>query len=154
MKTTRELLQAVVSSTPRITIDAVQADGNVAFHVLLRNCSLTKEDCSAPVMETAFFVNFMGEFLVRENIYKFAAILAGLDQGLYKKLVENAKHSDFGMVIDKKWTTMTFQMHLSLVKNIVTEMFGDKDEESGQSVAELFDQSKPQGPCSGDHKET
>lgn len=154
MKTTRELLQAVVSSTPRITIDAVQADGNVAFHVLLRDCSLTEEDCSAPVMGTAFFVNFMGEFLVRENIYKFAVILTGLDQGLCRKLVENAQHSDFGMVIDKKWTTMTFQMHLSLVRNIVTEMFGDKDEGGGQSVAEMFDQSKPGGPYPGESKET
>jgi len=153
LKTTRELLQAVVSSTPRITMDAVQADGNVAFHVSLKDCSLTKEDCSAPVMGTAFFVNFMGEFLVRENIYKFAVILTGLDPGLCKKLVGNAQHSDFGMVTDKKWTTMTFQMHLSLVRNIVTEMFGDKDEGGGRSVAEMFDQSKPGSPYPGEPKE-
>jgi hypothetical protein len=156
MRSTREILQSVVSASPKITIDAVQANGDVAFHVAMKDCSLTKEDCCNPITKTAFFVNFMGELLVRENIQKFAVILVGLDSVLHKKLVCSSSHFDFGMVIDHKWSTMTFQMHLSLVQEIMTEgQRGDYPSEGGgPSVADMFDQSKPDEPRPEDPDDT
>lgn len=146
MKSTKELFLAIVSASPKITIDAVQANGDVAFHVLMKDCSLTREDCSNPITKTGFFVNFVGELLVRSNIQKFSVILTGLDSSLYQKLICASRHADFGMVIDHKWSTMTFQMHLSLVQEILTEDFGrPPDQDSGASVADTFDQSKPGG---------
>ena len=124
MKSTREIIIAIESSKPKITIDAVQADGDVAFHVLLKDCSLEKEDCSNPVMRTRFLIDFVGEMLVRENINRFASILTGLDPALYQKMICTCRHTDFGMVVDHKLTTMIFQMHMSLVQEILTEQFG------------------------------
>lgn len=142
MRTTREILRAILASPPpKITIDAVQADGDVAFHLLLKDCALLKEDFANPITKTHFFSNFVGELLVRENIQKFAVILTGLDQSLYQKLICTSSHSAFGMGIDHKWTTMTFQLHLSLVQEILTEDFARQIEYP--SGFDEFDQSQP-----------
>ena len=141
MKNTREILQTIVATAPKIVIDAVQTNGDVAFHVSMKECGLTKEDCSNPITKTRFFVNFVGEMLIRENIQKFAVILTGLDPSLYQKLICTSKHTDFGMVINHKWSAMTFQMHLSLVQEILTEDFGRLGDHGYPSAADSFDQS-------------
>ena len=123
MKNISEIVIAIASSKPTLTIDNVQTNGDVAFHVLLKDCALAKEDCSNAVLRTRFFVNFIGEFLVRENIQRFAEILIGLDSALYQKMICVCEHTDFGMLIDYKLTTITFQMHMSLVQHILTEDF-------------------------------
>ena len=114
-------------------MDAVQANGDVAFHVSLNDCSLDKKDCLNPIMRTRFFVDFIGEFLVRENIESFANILTGLDNALYQKMICTCRHTDFGMIIDQEITIMTFQMHMSLVQEILTEEFGTIDMEYGNA---------------------
>lgn len=101
----------------------------------LKDCSLDKSDCSSPIMRTRFLVDFIGELLVRDNIGRFASILTGLDPALYQKMICTSRHTDFGMMIDHKFTTMTFQMHMSLVQEILTEEFGkvSGDSQSGSS---------------------
>ena len=146
MKNTREMLQSIIGAASKITIDAVQANGDVEFHVLMKDCSIEREDCQNPIIRSRFFVNFVGELLVRENIQKFAVILTGLDPSLYQKLICTSRHTDFGMMIDHKWTTMTFRMHLSLVQEIMTEDFGRSQDPVGPSAAKEFDQSKPIAP--------
>lgn len=110
-----------MASKPRITIDAIKPNGNVTFHVKLKSLGLTEEDCSNPVMWTRFFANFVGEFLVRENVSKFANILAELDNGLYSKLVAVSNHIDFGMAPDKNHSLLTFVMHMNFAYMVVTE---------------------------------
>ena len=151
MKSAREIILAIVGSSPKITIDAVNAKGDVAFHVLTKECSLEPNDFMNPITEAVFFVNFVGEWFVRNNIQKFSVILTGLcqDPSLYEKLIlgPGGRHKDFGMVIDLSWSIMTFQMHLSLVQEIVTEFDRRIDNEIvGPSLFDTFDQSKPDAP--------
>lgn len=148
MKSAREIAVAIIASKPqRITIDAVQANGDVAFHVGVKECGLDKDICSSPAISRRFLVNFLGEMLVRENIGKFSEILCGLDPAIQKKMVCAYNHTDFGMVIDHKMSMMTFQMHLSLVQEIMTEMFGQGpakgDPQSGGTILDGFDASGP-----------
>ena len=146
MKNTREIVTAIMSSKQKITIDAVQVEGDVAFHVSLKDCGLDKDVCSSPTLRKRFFVNFVGELLVRENIQKFAEILYGLDPALYSKMVCSCKHTDFGMVIDHKMSMMTFQMHLSLVQEIITEFDQtgqDKPQQPSGTTMDDFDFSRP-----------
>jgi len=147
MMTAREIVSAIVAAKPqRITIDAVHPNGDVLFHVSLKDCGLDKDVCACPTTHKRFFVNFVGELLVRENIEKFAEILWGLDPALERKMVYSFNHTDFGMTIDHKMTAMTFQMHLSLVREITTELFGNgaKDRPpTGGSILDDFDASKP-----------
>ena len=148
MKNVREIVVAMALSKPELTIDAVCPDGDVAFHINLKDCDLNKDDCSSPVMRTRFLVNFLGELFVRENIDKFATILTGLDPALYQKMVCTCRHTDFGMEVDFKITMLTFRMHISLVQEILTEEFGRIP---GKSVIppgnafDDFDASKPKG---------
>jgi hypothetical protein len=130
---------AIVSSKPKIVIDAVQANGDVTFHIKVKDCSLDKLDLQNPIVRTTFFVNFLGELLVRENINKFAEILVGLDTGLYNKMVCISSHTDFGMLVDHKITTITMQMHISLVQEIMTEF----DQSSRSDMEPLEGENPP-----------
>lgn len=123
MKKDGEVIAAIASANPKISIGSVQPDGDVAFHVKLKDCSLTSEDCLNRIMRTKFFANFIGELLVRNRIKSFAKILTGLDSALYQKMVGSSRHTDFGMTVDNKRSTLTFQMHISLVQEIMTEDF-------------------------------
>lgn len=128
MKNMREIIKAVVSSSPKISVISVRADGNVSFKVRIKDCGIAKADYANPVMATKFMVNFIGEFLVRENIEKFSPILTGLDTAMYAKIVGVRTHVDFGMTTDPKLSFMTFYMHLSLVRDIMTEDFRRTEE--------------------------
>lgn len=119
----REALVRVVQSSPKIEIESVHPNGDVMFKVNLKDLGLFKPDFEHPFMRTRFFVNFVGEFLVRSNVSIFADILTGLDPSLYNKIVSGCKHTDFGMFVDKGKKTAKWQMHISLVQQILTEDF-------------------------------
>jgi hypothetical protein len=138
LKNTREIFIAIASSKPKVVIDAVQANGDVSFHIKIKECSLDKVDLQNPIVSTPFFVNFLGELLVRENVNKFAEILVGLDTGLYNKMVCSSSHTDFGMLVDHKISTITMQMHISLVQEIMTEF-----DNSARSDMELLPGEEP-----------
>jgi hypothetical protein len=150
MKTLRQALASVIASKPRITVDEIKPEGDVTFHVKLNSLGLTKEDCANPVIWTSFFANFVGEFLVRENIAKFGSVLPGLDSAMYGKMVANRVHTDFGMVPDEKKTKLTFGLHLHFVYMIVTEGQRQSQEcedidglsiEGGKNFIDSFDAS-------------
>jgi hypothetical protein len=52
---------------------------------------------------------------------KFAEILTGLDPSLYERIVNNSKHTAFGMMVNHQDGIFKFQMHLSLIEQIMTE---------------------------------
>lgn len=120
-----EIIEAVVSSKPKILGHDVNAEGDVEFSISINDISLDAEDCANPAMKTRFMVNFIGELLVRENLKRFACILTGIDSALYKKIVCCSKHTNFGMVIDRKCSVMIFTMHISLVEEIMIEKMGN-----------------------------
>jgi len=127
MKTIHEI-GAAIASVDNMEIVAIQADGDVEFNVDLKNCGLSKEDYKHPMLFKRFFVNYIGELLVRQRISNFATILTGLDPLLYKKLVNTCEHGDFGMFMSKKDSIMIFEMHLSLIQEILTEEFAQLDD--------------------------
>lgn len=145
MKNIKEIIISIISSDPKPIINVVQADGDVTFHIKLKECNISKEDCTNSLLFTRFFVNFIGEFLVRQNIDIFASILIGLDHALYQKMVCTCSHHDFGMIIGPKFSTMLFQMHISLAQSILTEEFTKEYEINAMDKGSLddFDASKP-----------
>lgn len=145
MKNIKEIITSIISSDPKPIINVVQADGDVTFHIKLKECNISKEDCTNSLLFTRFFVNFIGEFLVRQNIDIFASILIGLDHALYQKMVCTCSHHDFGMIIGPKFSTMLFQMHISLAQSILTEEFTKEYEINAMDKGSLddFDASKP-----------
>ena len=145
MKNLQDIVLSITAANPKLTIDSVQADGDVLFHISLKECGLNKDDCLNPIMYTRFFVNFIGELLVRTNILEFSSILTGLDHALYKKMVNSCEHRDFGMVVNQKLSIMTFQMHISLVQEILTEEFSKTSDEINpptNNILNDFDASK------------
>ncbi len=116
----RELLAHIVNSTPKVTIEQVTPDGEVAFCVQLKDIKLTQERIlSSKIGSTRFFSNFVGEFLVRSNMNVFAGILLGLDSKTYDVLVTAYEHQNFGMFISKELIKIEF--HISLIENILNE---------------------------------
>lgn len=145
MRSIRKILESIVTAKPKISVDNVNTSGDVVFRVSVRSLGLDKKDCLSPFMRTKFFVNFLGEFLVRENIRKFVAILTCLDQGIYKKLVLEDEHTDFGMFVDEDLSVIAFKMHISLVQGIATEFdrteAGDFETAPDDAGIESFDAS-------------
>lgn len=139
MKNIKEIITSIISSDPKPIINVVQADGDVTFHIKLKECNISKEDCTNSLLFTRFFVNFIGEFLVRQNIDIFASILIGLDHALYQKMVCTCSHHDFGMIIGPKFSTMLFQMHISLAQSILTEEFTKEYEINAMDKGSLDD---------------
>lgn len=139
MKDMRKIIAAIVATKPpKITVGPVRADGDMSFDVRIKGCGLTKDDCTNPIVITKFMINFIGELLVRENFDKFAQIVNGFDKTVYKKIVGNRTHSDFGMTTDTKMVFMTFHLHLSLISNIMTEDF-QRTEECDAGLISLGD---------------
>jgi len=123
-----KIIAAIASSSPKVFIDSVKMNGDLLFHVMTKDCLLTKEDCSHRIIKTKFFVNFIGEFLVRSHIREFSRILTGLDSSLYEKMVCEYRHADFGMIVDNECSVLSFMMHISLVQEIVIEEFSRDDD--------------------------
>lgn len=153
MMTVREILTSIMTADKpqKIVIDSVSPNGDVVFHVTLKDCGLDKSICEGTTASKRFLVNFLGEFFVRENIVKFAKILWGLDPALERKMLYSANHQDFGMVVDNKMSKIIFQMHLSLVREITTELFGEDNnvDHPDGLIIDDFDASNPDffPPC-------
>jgi hypothetical protein len=140
-KTIKEVIVAVASSNPKIEVESVHPDGDVVFIMKLKDLGLLKTDLENQFMRTRFLVNFLGEFVVRDNLAIFATILTGLPPTEYEKIITNSRHTDFGMVFDRLGGIIKFQMHISLVEQIMTEDVGrilinasgdDEDSDDGE----------------------
>ena len=127
MSETRDLLARVVSVKPDIKVEDTRMDGDVIFSVKLADLGMMHSDFSSQIMRTRFFINFVGELLVRENIEIFVETLQGLDEKMYEDMVCCQQHTDFGMVIDHDEGLLRFTMHLSLADSIYRERFDSED---------------------------
>jgi len=127
---TRKLLSRVITSrAAEISIENTRTDGDIDFVVQLADVGLVPADLSDQIMRTKFFVNFLGELLVRDDIQRFIGILDGLDSKMYEDMVCSQQHADFGMIIDREKGLLRFTMHLSLADEIARERFNGDDGE-------------------------
>jgi len=117
----RDILSKVVKSAAKIRVEDVSPNGDVVFSANLDDLGITQNDLKHPILRTRFFVNFVGELFVRNNVETFAGILTGFDPKLYDKIICNCKHTDFGMSVNNAERLARWQMHISLVQQILTE---------------------------------
>lgn len=105
------------------TNSIIHENGNVYFTVLFKDMGLTNELYLKHKSEilSKFFVDFMGEFLVRENLDQFAKLLTGTDLGDQAEIMNKRSHVKFGL--DIRPNEITFIFHASLLQQILTEDF-------------------------------
>jgi len=119
----KEILSKIINSDPEVAIlNSINEDGDVQFEVSLRSVNVSAEIINKYRSEisTDFAANFIGEFIVRENVNKFVGILTGL-RGNYASIVNKFEHRRFGMKIFCNKFVFTF--HVSLLQNILFEDF-------------------------------
>jgi len=100
--------------------------GDIRFEVPMKSLGLSyntylehqKDLCSI------FMCNFLGELVVRENIYTFAKIITSISTEDYPFIVEKFNHTKFGMEINRD--NFIFIFHISLLQNILLEDFKRK----------------------------
>jgi hypothetical protein len=121
----RELFSIVIDSkTPHIQyITEIDKQGDILFNVNLEDIGLTKEVLFKYHKEifSSSFADFIGELLVRENIYDFANKISKLEFDYYQEALTNKNHVKFGMKMNKG--SMVFRFHMSLLQDILTEDF-------------------------------
>ena len=118
----RELLKTIASRSPKIRIGQKYSEtGDISFSVPRTELGLKFNDFTNWKSEifSVFFANFLGEFLVRENIDRFAKILTKIDLDQYNEIVNRYEHKKFGMEYSKDH--LVFSFHASLLQTILTE---------------------------------
>jgi len=125
----RELFLLALKDRPEISDITLVKDGegifngNLTFAIDLKNIGLSITDVYSFKKEISsdFFVSFLGELLVRENLNLFLDVLYDLDSEEYFGSC-NRKHEKFGVRVEKgKYFVFTF--HVSLLKNLIAENF-------------------------------
>ena len=123
MSRLRELLGCVFSENPKIMIlDGCNSEGDVRFEISMESLGLNYNKVLRLKSEISndFFINLVGEYLVRENMSEFMKIIGNLKDD-YHSVVNKYNHKKFGMKIIKD--KFIFIFHISLVQNILTEDF-------------------------------
>ena len=120
----RGILSRVISSRAKIKVEDVSPNGDMMFSAHFNDIGIVSSDLKHPIMRARFFVNFVGELLVRCNAQELVSILVGFDAKLYDKIIGNCKHTDFGMFVDNSSGLIKWQMHISHIQQILTEDYG------------------------------
>lgn len=124
----RDLFLAVIQNKPVIDDIVVLRDseghfgGNISFSFALRDIGLSESNIylNKQELSSKFFLSFLGELLVRENINEFMEKLSGVDIEEYLG-TSNRRHEKFGMRKIEGKLTLTF--HISLLKDLIAEEF-------------------------------
>ena len=118
----RNLVQKVLESEgPTAKISGLSNDGYISFTVDLGSMGLKSSDFEAdPLYVSQFFVNFIGEYFVRQNISEFSDVLVKIPALAYEDVVFSFDHVDFGMNINSE-KEIEFAFHISLVQSVMTE---------------------------------
>ena len=119
----KELLMGIINSEPVVRIvDGCDSEGDIHFEVLINSLGMDYNNLLKykPEISSDFFVNFVGEYLVRENIDKFVKIAEDLRDDYYS-VVNKYEHKKFGMKIIRD--RFIFIFHVSLIQYILTEDF-------------------------------
>ena len=123
----RRALSFVINAPHNLSsVGDFNKEGEVTFTVLLKDFGIPYEEFKQLKEEifSHFFVDIVGEILVRENIELFTQKLTGLDGKQYDGAVNHFEHRRFGMKIKNDIICFTF--HASLIQDILTENFKDQ----------------------------
>jgi len=98
-------------------------DGEIKFSVDIEAIGLSIEEFKEFRNEifSAFFVETLGELLVRENLDLFIDNFTGIPPEEYDAYFGRHSHFRFGMRIYRN--RLEFAFHISLIRNILTEDF-------------------------------
>jgi hypothetical protein len=115
------LLGRVLKAEATIAYEGMSPEGDFMFSVPLRDLGLNRAAMArSPATRTSFFVNMVGEVLVRKNIAVFADALEKLNPQDYDRLVNCYRYRHCGMRVEEN-DRVRFQFHSSLVQQILTE---------------------------------
>ena len=101
----------------------IDQNGNVSFTLSLIDLGISRTlyDKHKKELSSRFCVNFIGEFLVRENLDQFADLLTGVDINKQSEAINSRSHVTFGLEL--RANRLTFEFHSSLLQQILTEDF-------------------------------
>ncbi len=120
----RKILSIIISFNPRIfSIKMNEESGDINFSVLANELGISIEDHGRYSKEiySNFFVNFLGELLVRENVSDFVKLINQMDYTVYFYNMEKYIHKNFGMKYGNG--NLVFSFHISFLQKILTEDF-------------------------------
>lgn len=122
----RRCLSLVLSNDPPEIINLREGKdtGDLIFAISLKEFGMSEFDVYEKyksVILNPYIGNFLGEFLIRENIDKFAKVLTDLDSAEYIPVVNSWNHKKFG--IEFSGNLLNFYFHVSLIQKILMEDF-------------------------------
>lgn len=121
----RKIFSKIISSDKPalLTVNECKQDGELVFSIDIKDMGLTIDDIKEFKGEifTNFFADFIGEFLVRENINEFMAKIASISPSQINHLFNEALHTRFGMKVFAN--KFEFSFHVSLLQKILAEDF-------------------------------
>jgi len=119
----REVLSIIAQNPPKeIVIGDWDDKGDISFSIVMTDIGLQYRDYQKYEDEffSYFFVDFLGEFIIRENLKMFADKLQEYDINDYMAVIEEyGSHKRFGVKTYKG--RLIFKFHVSLLKNVLTE---------------------------------
>jgi hypothetical protein len=122
----REVLFLIINQIPTISnISDIDENGHIKFETPLSSLGFNVYDFNKYNSEimSNFMADFMGEYIIRENINVFLDKLIRLNHINYSNVVNKLEHKRFGMKVNKVNKTLSFRFHISLLENILTEDF-------------------------------
>ena len=123
----RELITNFIQSNPNIksmsfmNAETFENSCDITFSVSINDMGLDRSTCMKYEKEffSSFMINFLGEFLVRENINKFVELTSKVKPQDFIKEIASKIHKKFGVTIQGDLIKFTF--HISLLSKILTE---------------------------------
>lgn len=118
----RDLLRIIVENPPKnVTIGEWDDKGDLTFWIAMTDIGMEYKDYNEYEDEffSYFIIDFLGEFIIRENLVLFIDKLKNYDINDYMIAIEDGNHKRFGVKTHKG--QLIFKFHISLLKNILTE---------------------------------
>lgn len=117
------VINKVINSNPSVNIIDTSSDGDIRFEVKYADLGFSYSDIVDYRKEifSDYMSNFIGEFLVRENVDIFYEIISPLKSGKYTNVVNRFQHKKFGSEI--RGSSFMYIFHASLLESILVEDF-------------------------------
>ena len=115
------LLARIMKAEGAISIKEVCPNGDILFCVPLREAGVRRGALiQYSLTYSTFFVDLIGEVLVRKNIHRFAELLKKKSPFDYHQTVNKFQHRHFGLFVDEQ-DVAHIRFHSSLIQQIMVE---------------------------------
>ena len=127
----REMIERFIKTKPQIrSLSFVQSQNeneeaidteDITFSVFMDDMGFDRETYIKYEKEffSTFMIDFLGEFLVRENISQFVELTSKLEAQDYIEAISSKTHRKFGVTV--LGNVAKFKFHISLLPRILTE---------------------------------